>query len=79
MSFLEWMGSDKSNGKMTIFGIGYIPITQKWNSGPWVESNLATKSTPFYLKPYLSMRELPVLRYQGDFTVLSETEQFVNV
>ena len=40
---------------------------------------LATQNTPFYLLPYIKLRGVPILRYQGEMTVLAETEQFVNV
>lgn len=77
--FLEFLGSDRNSGKATLFSIGYIPIVQRWNSGLRFETNLATESTPFYMKPYLVLRGVPVFRYQGDWTLLAETEQFVNV
>jgi hypothetical protein len=76
---MKWLGSDKNNGRATLFAIGYIPINTKWNIGLRLESNCATENTPFYMKPYLSMRGLPVLRYQGDWTLLGETEQFMNI
>jgi hypothetical protein len=72
-------GSGKDDGRATLFAIGYIPIHTKWNIGLRIESNYATEKTPFYMKPYLSMRGLPVLRYQGDWTLLGETEQFMNI
>jgi hypothetical protein len=76
---LEFLGSDRNFGKLTFFTLGYIPLTNKWNSGFRFESILASENTPFYSMPYINLRGVPVLRYQGQLTALAETEQFVTV
>lgn len=40
---------------------------------------LATGNTPFYALPYVSLRGIPALRYQGEWTVLAETEQALDI
>jgi hypothetical protein len=76
---LELLGSDRNFGRLTFFTIGYFPVTGRWHSGLRVESMLASSSTPFYAMPFIGLRGVPVLRYQGELTMLAETEQFVNV
>jgi len=76
---LEFLGSDRNFGRLTFFTIGYFPVTSRWHSGFRVESMLASSDTPFYSMPFISLRGVPVLRYQGELTMLAETEQFVNV
>ena len=44
-----------------------------------VESLLATGNTPFYALPYVSLRGIPALRYQGELTILAKTEQAFNL
>jgi hypothetical protein len=77
--FMEALGSDRNYSRVTFFGIGYLPLNPRWNSGFRIEFNIASEGTPFYAKPYLALRGLPALRYQGDWTLLAETEQFINV
>jgi len=77
--FLEALGGDRNTGRLTFFTVGYVPITKKWSSGLRVESMLASGNTPFYLMPFVILRGVPALRYQGELTMLAETEQFVNV
>jgi len=76
---LEILGSDRNNGRLTFFTLYYLPITDKWVSGFRVESMLASDNTPFYVMPYISLRGVPVLRYQGELTFLAETEQLLRV
>lgn len=76
---LELLGSDRNFGLLTFFTLGYFPVMKKWYSGLRFESLLATGDTPFYSMPYVSLRGVPVLRYQGELTMLAETEQCINV
>jgi len=76
---LELLGSDRDWGKLNFFSHFYFPVTETWVPGFRVESLLATGDTPFYAKPYVALRGVPALRYQGDLTVLIETEQLINI
>ena len=40
---------------------------------------LASANTPFYILPYINLRGVPALRYQGELTMLTETEQQVKI
>jgi hypothetical protein len=76
---LEFLGSDRNLSRLSFFTLYYLPINDKWVSGFRAESMLASNNTPFYMLPYIKLRGVPVLRYQGEFTMLAETEQLVNV
>lgn len=76
---LEFLGSDRNLARLTFFTLGYIPIVKGWNSGFRFETVLATRDTPFYMLPFIKLRGVPKMRYQGEWTMLAETEQFVNV
>jgi hypothetical protein len=76
---LEIIGSDRNNHRLNFFTLAYVPVNEKWVSGFRLESFLASKSTPFYLMPYISLRGVPILRYQGQLTFLAETEQYFKV
>jgi len=73
--YLEVIGSDLNYSKFTLFGIYYQPISRFWTAGFRFESQLTAGETPFYMMPFLYMRGVPAMRYQGALTALMETEQ----
>lgn len=76
---LEALGSTKTWGKLNFFTHLYFPVNETWIPALRVESKLATGDTPFYARPFVSLRGVPMLRYQGDLTILAETEQLFNI
>lgn len=76
---LEALGSTKNWGNLNFYAHMYFPVNDKWIPAFKFESQLATGDVPFYAKPFVSLRGVPALRYQGDFTILTETEQLYNV
>lgn len=76
---LELLGSDRNLARLTFFTLGYLPLARGWNSGLRFETLLATRNTPFYMLPFINLRGIPKMRYQGEWTMLAETEQFVNM
>ena len=76
---LELLGSTKNWGKLNFFTHWYFPVNEKWIPALRLESSLATGDTPFYALPFVALRGIPALRYQGDLTVLAETEQLYNI
>ena len=79
MQNLEIIGSDRDFGELKFFTHYYLPVTKWWVPAFRVESMLATGEPPFYAKPYVRLRGVPVLRYQGEFVATVETEQLFNV
>lgn len=39
--------------------------------------NVVVGTAPFYLRPFVSLRGVPVARYQGDYTITLETEEMI--
>lgn len=76
---LELIGSDRDYGRLTFSTYYYMPISTKWVSGFRVDSQIATGSPPFYALPFVSLRGVPAMRYQGELTALVETEQSYNL
>lgn len=70
----EIIGSDYSFTTFSTSAFWYIPISKRIVSGFRAEYQQMWGSPPFYLKPYISMRGIPTMRYQGDITALAETE-----
>ncbi len=76
--YLKIIGSDKDFGRFTFFLHYYQPVIKKiWTAGFRIESILATGNPPFYMMPFVYLRGVPAMRYQGEFTALVETEQEV--
>ena len=76
MQFAEILGSSRNFGRITAFLNFYIPLfKQKLISGFRFETQSKTGRTPFYMKPFIYMRGIPAMRYQGNNIALCETEQ----
>ena len=76
IQFSEILGGDVNFGKGTFFALFYVPtITNKLISGFRFESQIATGSAPFYMKPFVFLRGVPAMKYQGDVVNTLETEQ----
>ncbi len=77
--YAEFLGSDRDYGILRYYTLWYQPVTRTWYSGMRVAANVATGDPPFYMLPFVELRGVPVMRYQGQITALAETEQMVMV
>ena len=68
------IGSDYDYTLLNSALFAYFPITKNIISGYRVEYQQVFGDAPFYMLPYISMRGIPVMRYQGDVVALAETE-----
>jgi len=71
----NWIGSDYKFEKLEIFVHYFFPINKKWISGLRFEALKAYGNVPFHQMPYIKMRGITAYRYQGQATLLTETEQ----
>jgi hypothetical protein len=73
---MELIGADRDYGRLTAFAHYYLPVFPKrWISGFRFEGQMATGNPPFFAYPFLILRGVPAMRYQGQYTALVETEQ----
>lgn len=77
--YLEFLGSTKNWNKLNFHAFWYLPVNEKWMPAFRVETAWASESAPFYSKPYVAIRGIPALRYQGEGMLLAETEQLYNL
>jgi len=70
----EIIGSDYGFTTLTTSAFWYVPISKQLIAGLRAEYQQIWGSPPFYMKPFISMRGIPIMRYQGDITGLAETE-----
>ncbi len=72
-------GSDYKYSQIEGAAYWYIPVTKWWICGLRGDMQQVWGDIPFYIKPYLDMRGIPTMRYQGTTTMLVETEQRFDV
>ncbi len=68
------LGSDSNFQRVNLTGIHYQPLAKDLTLGIMASSILSFGDVPFYLRPYISLRGVPAMRYQGDDTAQVETE-----
>lgn len=76
---LKAFGGTRDWGKINFFTHMYFPVNKKWTPALRLESSLTTGEPPFYAKPFVYLRGVPALRYQGSFIILAETEQLFDI
>src|SRR5690606_19557421 len=60
---------------LNIAAFKFFQFSSKWVSGYRFESKIQFGNPPFYMKSSVSLRGVPMARYQGDQTYVLETEQ----
>jgi hypothetical protein len=76
---MEFLGSDRNFGTLTLYSYLYLPVSSFWVPAIRFEGQMATGNPPFYGLPFVTLRGVPAMRYQGNFTALIETEQLFNL
>ena len=78
--FLEAMlyspdfGSDEEYETYRAHFFGYFPLSEKFIVGARLDMRAARGNVPFYQLPYIELRGIPALRYQGEETAVAEVE-----
>ncbi|MCU7960185.1 MAG: BamA/TamA family outer membrane protein [gamma proteobacterium symbiont of Bathyaustriella thionipta] len=67
-------GGDDDFKKFTAYLKHYQPITKKWVLGVRADVRAINGDAPFYEYPFIEMRGIKMLRYQGEKTALGEME-----
>jgi hypothetical protein len=71
----NWTGSDFTFGRFNELAVFFWPLKDNWICGLRFEGLQATQDPPFYMLPFINLRGIPVMRYQGRQTYVIETEQ----
>ena len=67
-------GSDFNYTRVNSFAYSYFPVGKKWVGGLRGDYQQMFGDVPFYMLAYINMRGIPVMRYQGDVTLVTEAE-----
>jgi hypothetical protein len=72
--FNKALGSDLDFKRLTLTGMQYFALDPQWSLG--LRESLARNdgSAPFYMQPFVMMRGVPAMRYQGDSVGQIEAE-----
>jgi hypothetical protein len=68
------IGSDFDYWKFNYYLYSYFKLSRKLIGGLRLDGQQITGNPPFYMLPYLDMRGLPAVRYQGKADILTELE-----
>ncbi|WP_340112709.1 hypothetical protein [Maribellus mangrovi] len=69
-----FFGGDENFAKMELFTKYYFNPAQKIYGAVRFEGQFVENNAPFYAKPYVDLRGVPAMRYQGDNLILAETQ-----
>lgn len=70
----EWAGSSSTYSTLGLKFIAYQPLSSRLFSGWRLQANYLMGDAPFYAYPFIQLRGIPAMRYQGDISLLVETE-----
>ncbi|HSD16270.1 MAG TPA: BamA/TamA family outer membrane protein [Thermomonas sp.] len=72
--FTKALGSDDEFQRVNLTAIHYRPLADNVTLGVMGSSTLSFGDTPFYLHPFIVLRGVPLMRYQGEQTAQLEGE-----
>jgi len=74
-----WMGGDGLYGRMQIDAIAYFPVSDRVFVGTRFLNNYTFGDVPFYARPTVRLRGVPLVKFQNANTIEFETEVDVNL
>jgi len=67
-------GSDTTFQRLDGYALGYHLFADRYMVALRLDGRYAEGATPFYMLPYIDLRGVPAMRYQGKYTLVAETE-----
>ena len=71
----EFLGSSFRFHQLEWRNAGYLQFSDKWIGGLRIDYQQSWDDTPFYAQPFVQLRGVPAMRYQGSLVLLAETEE----
>jgi hypothetical protein len=68
------LGGEDTFERATVVAMQFVPLHRRLNLGLRADAEMSFGDMPFYLRPFVSLRGAPVLRYQGENAARVETE-----
>lgn len=70
----KWLGGDDNFEKLGLTILQYVPLPHDFYLGVRAEGDASLGDAPFYTRPFIGLRGVPVMRYQGEEVVVLEGE-----
>jgi hypothetical protein len=71
---LEDLGATEEFQRFQQVVMGWIPLSEDWTLGMRGDYQWSSDGTPFFLRPYVKLRGVAAMRYQGDEMTSAEVE-----
>jgi hemolysin activation/secretion protein len=68
------LGGDDEFQRVQLTAMQYIPLHPRLHLGLRIDGAATFGDAPFYLRPFISLRGAPIMRYQGEETAQIEGE-----
>jgi hypothetical protein len=68
------LGGNTSFDSVFLRGFTYLPLGSSWVLGLRGDAKFTSGDLPFFARPFVALRGVPALRYQGSHTVVGEGE-----
>jgi len=75
----QWLGSSDNFSTLHTDLFSYLPVSDMLGSAWRFQGSYLLGDAPFYAYPFISLRGIPAMRYQGNNTLVAETEWTYNV
>jgi hypothetical protein len=72
--FAPWLGGDATFQRATLLALRYFELPEQLYLGLRAEAAAVFGDVPFYMAPFIDMRGVPFLGYQGQQMALAEAE-----
>jgi hypothetical protein len=74
MASRESLGASEEFERFQQVVMGWMPLSDAWTLGMRADYQWTSDGTPFFLRPYVKLRGVAAMRYQGDEMASSEVE-----
>lgn len=69
-----WLGGDNQFDVIDWNNRAWFPVAEKFVLGARLDADFSSGDIPFYMRPFVNLRGIPAMRYQGDNVVTAEME-----
>jgi len=72
--YSEAFGGDDEFQQAKLVAMHYAPLGERWTLGLRADLAASFGTQPFYMRPFITMRGIPIFRYQGEELAQAEAE-----
>jgi len=77
--YAPWLGSDRDGWRAQISEVSYAALAPWLVGAVRLDLQLSGGDLPFWFRPYVALRGIPALRYQGRHVFVAETEERIDL